>query len=72
MRDVMVTAGIRLGQFLKVADAVQAGGEVKAMLADGLVSVNDQPELRRGRQLADGDVVTVSGQSLRVSMVTGE
>ena len=50
---------IRLGQFLKLADVVDNGSDVKPLLADGLVSVNGEVETRRGRQLAKGDVVTV-------------
>jgi len=57
---------IRLGQFLKLADLVETGGDIKPLLADGLVRVNDEVETRRGRQLGRGDVVTVGGQSTRV------
>jgi ribosome-associated protein len=58
---------IRLGQLLKLADVVDSGGEAKALLAAGEVSVNGVPEQRRGRQLRDGDVVAVAGRALRVS-----
>ena len=52
---------IRLGQLLKLADVASDGGEAKALLADGEVTVNGEPESRRGRQLHPGDVVVVSG-----------
>ena len=52
---------IRLGQLLKLAGVVDSGSEVKALLAEAQVLVNDQPETRRGRQLHVGDVVRVSG-----------
>ena len=42
---------IRLGQFLKLADAVELGSDVKLLLADGTVLVNGEVETRRGRQL---------------------
>ena len=58
--------GIRLGQFLKLADAVDAGSDVKYLLAGGEVSVNGEPETRRGRQLIRGDVVRVGDTELRV------
>ncbi len=48
---------IRLGQFLKLADMVDAGSDVKPLLADGDVQVNGEVETRRGRQLVPGDVV---------------
>ena len=58
--------GIRLGQFLKLAGAVDSGADVKGLIADGMVTVNDQPESRRGRQLVRGDVVALAGQRWRV------
>ena len=57
---------IRLGQLLKLTDVVDSGGEAKALLAAGDVSVNGECERRRGRQLHDGDLVAVPGQLLRV------
>ena len=51
--------GIRLGQFLKLADLVDTGADVKPLLADGDVQVNGEVETRRGRQLVPGDLVTV-------------
>jgi ribosome-associated protein len=58
---------IRLGQFLKLADLIESGSEAKAVIADGLVEVNGETELRRGRQLRAGDTVTVGGVSARVA-----
>ena len=57
---------IRLGQLLKVAGIVDSGGEAKALLADGGVSVNGEPESRRGRQLHAGDLVLAAGQEVRL------
>lgn len=57
---------IRLGQFLKLANLIDTGADAKGVIADGLVSVNDAVETRRGRQLRAGDVVTFGGQSARV------
>jgi ribosome-associated protein len=53
---------IRLGQLLKLADAVPTGAQVKDVLAAGAVRVNGELEERRGRQLHRGDVVTIEGQ----------
>ncbi len=58
---------IRLGQFLKLAGLIDSGSEAKAVIADGLIMVNGQIELRRGRQLSAGDVVEFQGRSARVS-----
>jgi ribosome-associated protein len=57
---------IRLGQLLKLAGIAQDGGEAKALLEDGHVHVNGAVELRRGRQLHPGDVVTAAGETVRV------
>ncbi|MCW2497485.1 RNA-binding S4 domain-containing protein [Jatrophihabitans sp.] len=68
MREVAIREGsIRLGQFLKLADLIEAGGDAKALLAAELVDVNGELETRRGRQLVSGDVVTVGAASVRVS-----
>lgn len=48
---------IRLGQLLKLAGLVGAGGELRDFLEEVPVSVNGEPEGRRGRQLHPGDVV---------------
>ncbi|WP_284439921.1 RNA-binding S4 domain-containing protein [Cellulomonas wangsupingiae] len=50
---------IRLGQFLKLGGIAETGGHARALLDDGAVTVNGEPETRRGRQLRPGDVVEV-------------
>jgi ribosome-associated protein len=68
VRDVSISGdGIRLGQFLKLADLVDAGADVKILLATAVVLVNGEPEDRRGRQLVPGDVVQVGPDQLRVT-----
>ena len=67
MREVPIRGDtIRLGQLLKLAGVVAAGGELKAFLAATPVLVNGERDARRGRQLHGGDVVTVEGEELRV------
>jgi ribosome-associated protein len=64
VRTIELRAGedtIRLGQLLKLADAVPTGAQVKDVLLAGAVRVNGEPEERRGRQLRRGDVVSVDG-----------
>jgi ribosome-associated protein len=65
VRDVAATGEIRLGQFLKLAELVETGSEAKSLIADGQVLVNDEVETRRGRQLADGDVVRANARAAR-------
>ncbi len=67
-RDVTIRDdSIRLGQFLKLADLIDNGADAKPLLAGGVVSVNGEVETRRGRQLVKGDLVTLDGESVRVS-----
>lgn len=58
---------IRLGQFLKLASLIDSGADAKGVITDGLVSVNGQVEIRRGRQLHPGDTVTLGDQAARVT-----
>ncbi|MFD4295381.1 RNA-binding S4 domain-containing protein [Rhodococcus sp. NPDC058505] len=58
---------IRLGQFLKLANLIESGAEAKEVIADGLVTVNGEVEVRRGRQLRAGDVVEIGGMRARVA-----
>ena len=68
MTDVPIADDmIRLGQFLKLAGVLDSGGEIKTSIAAGEVAVNGEVELRRGRQLHRGDVVTADGGRFRVS-----
>ena len=50
---------IRLGQLLKFADLVTDGGQAKALIASGAVTVDGEPETRRGRQVCVGSRVGV-------------
>ena len=57
------TDTIQLDQFLKLAGAVASGGEVKALLAEGVILRNDVPETARRRKLVPGDVITINGSN---------
>jgi ribosome-associated protein len=72
--DVPISSGsIRLGQFLKLANAIDSGSDAKVLLAEGVVRVNGEPETRRGRQLTSGDLVEVREQRFVVGQLpTGE
>jgi len=58
---------IRLGQFLKLAGVVDGGGEAKALLVEGAVTVNGETDARRGRQLHPGDVIATGEGSWQVT-----
>ncbi|MFR9296189.1 MAG: RNA-binding S4 domain-containing protein [Aedoeadaptatus pacaensis] len=53
---------IKLDSFLKYVQWVDSGGMAKAVVSDGLVYVNGEMELRRGRKLYPGDVVEFMGE----------
>ena len=63
----IVDDAIRLGQFLKLASLIDSGADAKSVIADGMVSVNGEVEVRRGRQLRPGDTVTFGDTSARVT-----
>jgi ribosome-associated protein len=65
--DIGIHSGyITLGQFLKMADLVNSGGETKDFLANEKVWVNEVLESRRGRKLYPGDVVRVGDMTVHV------
>jgi len=57
---------IKLDSFLKAVNEAASGGEAKIFIAEGMVSVNGEPESRRGRKLRPGDSVTIDGRSYPV------
>ena len=57
---------IKLGQALKAAGFVEAGVDAKYAIEDGLVYVNGEQALQRGKKLVDGDVVTYEGQTIKI------
>ena len=57
--DITITdSSIRLGQLLKLAGVADGGGHARAVLDSGAVRVDGEVEVRRGRQVRPGDVVT--------------
>jgi ribosome-associated protein len=58
---------IRLGQLLKLVGIIDSGSEAKTFLASQPVLVNEEREMRRGRQLRAGDRVRIGEQALSVT-----
>ena len=72
MRDLPIRGeSIRLGQALKLSGLAESGGEARALVEDGAVTVNAEVETRRGRQLRHGDIVAVGGDVLRIAASAG-
>lgn len=57
---------IKLGQALKAANIVESGVMAKFVIQDGLVKVNGQVELQRGKKLHAGDIVEFDGETIIV------
>ena len=57
---------IKLGQALKKGNLVSSGVEAMMVILDGLVSVNGEVEMQRGKKLHDGDVVSYDGETLKI------
>lgn len=65
----ITTEYIKLDSLLKAVNVVGSGGEAKIVIADGLVRVNGEVELRRGRKLYPGDTASVGGYEFRVERI---
>ena len=71
--DVVIRdESIKLGQFIKLANLVETGGQAKDVIADGQVTVNGVVDSRRGKTLRSGDVVGFQGRFARVSQASAE
>lgn len=58
---------IKLGQALKAAGLVESGVDAKYAVQDGLVKVNGEVELQRGKKLVDGDIVEFDGGKFKIT-----
>jgi len=63
---------IKLEQFLKFAGAVSTGGQAKNMIVDGLVTVDGEVCLMRGKKLFGGEVVVVNDESYKCLLKKSE
>lgn len=60
MTEIKITTPfIKLDQLIKFAGISFDGAEAKEMVVSGLVKVNGETELRRGRKLYKGDTVQI-------------
>ena len=63
---VINTEYITLGQFLKLADIIQSGGEAKSFLAQNKVEIDGISDNRRGRKLRGGEVIEILGRKYEI------
>ncbi len=60
MEEIFIyTDFVTLGQFLKLANLIQTGGEAKEFLSNHEILVDGELDIRRGRKLYDGMVVSL-------------
>lgn len=57
---------IKLGQALKAANLVENGALAKIVIQDGLVKVNGEVELKRGKKLVNGDIVEFEDETIKI------
>lgn len=57
---------IKLGQALKKAGLVGSGVDAKLVIQDGLVLVNGEVELQRGKKLHGGEIVSYNGETIKI------
>lgn len=68
MKEIKIyTEYVTLGQFLKLADIIQTGGEAKFFLSENRIIINGEEDNRRGRKLREGDVVEVLGKCYKIT-----
>ena len=63
---IINTEYITLGQFLKLADIIQSGGEAKSFLAQNKVEIDGISDSRRGRKLRGGEIIEILGQNYEI------
>ncbi len=63
MKNVKINSEfITLGQFLKLVNLIDSGGEAKFFLKTHKIIINDEEDYRRGRKLYPCDIVEVEGE----------
>ena len=63
MEKVQITSEyIKLEQMMKLAGMVGSGSDAKMLIGEGIVKVNGNVELQRGKKLRTGDTVEFQGK----------
>ena len=72
MEKIKITSKtINLDQFLKWANIVMSGGEAKHIIQAGEVEVNGEVELKRGKTLKAGDIVSLTAEDKKYKVSRG-
>ncbi|MBQ4343997.1 MAG: S4 domain-containing protein YaaA [Erysipelotrichaceae bacterium] len=60
------TEYVTLGQFLKMTDWIDTGGQAKFAVKELDIKVNNEKENRRGRKLYPGDMIVIEGKKYQI------
>ncbi len=63
---------VELNQLLKLVGLCDSGGAGKAMVADGVVSVDGKRELRKTAKVRSGQVVSVGDVRIKVQSASSD
>lgn len=67
MHEVKISSEfIKLDQFLKWTGVAESGVDAKYLITEGMVKVNGEVEIRRGKKLYPGDTVEFEGNIFKV------
>ena len=70
MKEIFIyTDFVTLGQFLKLANLIQTGGEAKEFLTNHEIFVDGELDNRRGRKLYDGMIVSLLDEKFVIKKV---
>ena len=58
---------ILLQALLKVSGLCDSGGEAKAAITGGKVTVDGEVEIRRGKKIRSGQIVSFAGQTIKIT-----
>lgn len=61
------TETIKLGDLLKFSGIAETGGHAKEIIAEGIVFVNGEPCLQRGKKIKAGDKVVLTDIVLEIT-----
>lgn len=67
----IITEFIKLDALLKFSGEALTGGEAKEMIQAGLILVNGEPCVMRGKKIRPGDQISVNGNELEVILGEG-
>lgn len=65
----ITTDFIKLDSLLKFSGITETGGQAKEIISSGIVLVNDEVCLMRGKKIKDGDIITIDDISFSVKRI---